>query len=202
MSFAPDAKRRACIRADLSLSQEAFVIGIVARLHPMKDHDTFLRAAALFARQRRDATFLLVGDGLYENNTAIVDRVRALGIADQVRLCGRRKDIAAIDATLDIATSSSWGEAFPNTIGEAMACGIPCVATDVGDVREIIDDCGFIVPPGDPVALCDAWEQLYQLGRAGRHVLGQKGRQRIMERYSLEAMSSLYAELYRALKNK
>jgi len=175
----------------------------MARLHPMKDHDGFLLAAARFRQEWPNAVFVLAGEGVVRENARIAERVRNLGLEEHVRLCGRREDVAALDAALDIGTlSSAWGEAFPNSIGEAMACGVPCVATDVGDTREIIGDTGEVVAPGDPEALCAAWLRLARLADGDRRALGERARRRIVERYGLPAVTARYAELYRELGGK
>ena len=181
---------------------DALLIGLVARVHPIKDHANFLRAAALFAVTCPQALFVLVGDGADTSNSALGCLIDELQLRERVRLCGRRTDIAAINAALDIATSSSWSEAFPNAIGEAMACGVPCVATDVGDVREMIGDTGVVVPPRDAPALAAGWSQLAALDAPARRALGQRARQRVIERYSLKSVSDQYADLYMSLKRK
>lgn len=199
-AFAPDDRARSLIRAELGLQQDALVIGLVARVHPMKDHANFLRAAALFAATCPQARFLLVGDGADAGNPALSDLIGELDLQDRVGLCGRRTDIAAITAALDIASSSSsWGEAFPNIIGEAMACGVPCVATDVGDVPQIIGDTGVVVPPRNAVALAAGWAQLASLDAPARRALGLRARQRITGHYSLQQVSRQYADLYTSL---
>jgi glycosyltransferase involved in cell wall biosynthesis len=197
--FKPDEVARARIRADLAFPVDAFLIGLVARVHPVKDHTNFLLAARLFANTCPKAAFVLVGDGADSDNQTLLTLVCDLGLQDRVRLCGSRSDIAAIDAALDIASSSSWGEAFPNAIAEAMACGVPCVATDVGDVSQIIGDTGVVVPARDAPALAAGWAQLAALDASARHALGKRARQRIIERYSLQTMSNQYADLYQSL---
>lgn len=195
--FRSDDGARARVRAELSIGAGELAIGLVARWHPMKDHANFLRAAVRLRRSQPQAVFVLVGTGLDADNKQLMAMLQSLGLSDRVRLCGRRDDVSAIDAALDIASSSSsWGEAFPNAIGEAMACGVPCVATDVGDVRDIIGDTGIVVPPRDPAALCRGWETLLEMGEAGRRALGARARQRIVERYSLATMAGRYAALY------
>lgn len=194
--FHADGEARARVRAELSIAQDALVIGLVARWHPMKDHANFLRAAALMVQSNPDTIFVLVGNGLDSGNLELRALVSSLALTDRVRLCGRREDVPAINAALNIASSSSWGEAFPNTIGEAMACEVPCVATDVGDVREIIGDTGGVVPPRDPEALCRGWQELAALPEAERRDKGRRARQRIVERYSMAMMASRYADLY------
>ncbi len=197
--FRPDAAARQRIRAELALPADAVLIGLVARVHPMKDHANFLRAAGLFAAACPQAHFILVGDGADSDNPVLSGLIGELNLRARVRLCGCRTDIAVIDAALDIASSSSWGEAFPNAIGEAMACGVPCVATDVGDVPQIIGDTGVVVPPRNAVALAAGWAQLAALAAPARCALGLRARQRITERYSLPAVSRQYADLYTSL---
>jgi glycosyltransferase involved in cell wall biosynthesis len=99
-------------------------------------------------------------------------------------------------ASFDIVSSSSIGEGFPNTIGEAMACEVPCVVTNVGDSAAIVGDTGRVVPPGNPGALAKAWEELIDLGAAGREELGRRARARIVENFSLAAVVHRYESLY------
>lgn len=197
LEFRPDRDRRAEFRAELGVCDETLVIGLVARWHPMKDHETFLRAASLFAKENRDVVFAMIGDAVEMSNPTIRRRVQELELDDAVRLLGRRNDVNAIASGLDIVCSASaWGEAFPNIIGEAMACGVPCVATDVGDVRDIIGHTGIIIPPRDPDALSQAWRSLASLGPEGRRALGERARARIVDRYSIGEVSRQYVQLY------
>lgn len=200
--YMPSEALREEIRAELALPPTAFLIGLVARVHPVKDHANFLNAAALFVANFPQANFVLVGDGADASNESLADLIDALQLRGHVHLCGRRTDIAAINAAFDIATSSSWGEAFPNAIGEAMACGVPCVATDVGDVRAIIGDTGVVVPPRDARALAGGWAELAALDAPARRAFGLRARQRVIERYSLGAVSRQFADLYLSLKRK
>jgi glycosyltransferase involved in cell wall biosynthesis len=117
-------------------------------------------------------------------------------LAGRLHLLGERADIPRLTAALDIASSSSWGEAFSNTIAEALCCGVPVVATDVGDSREIVGDAGLIVSAGDAGALASAWQRLLDAGTEARRVLGQRGRVRVLERYSVKAMAEAYLQLY------
>lgn len=197
--FRPDRAARLRLGAELKSPADALLIGLVARVHPMKDHANFLRAAAMFAAENPQAHFVLVGDGTEAGNTELVRQIEKLQLRSCVHLLGRRTDIAAINAALDIATSSSWAEAFPNAIGEAMACAVPCVATDVGDVPQIIGDTGVIVPANDSSALATGWGTLAALDPPSRQALGLRARQRIIEHYSLSAVSTQYADLYASL---
>ena len=117
---------------------------------------------------------------------------------DDVRLLGPRSGVERLMNAFDAATlSSSSGEGFPNVLSEAMACGVPCIATDVGDAARIIGDTGIVVPPRSPEALADAWERMLTMGEAARQELGQRARARIVEHYSLDRMVEAYASLYR-----
>lgn len=194
----PDARSR--VRSELGIPENAMAIGLVARTHPMKDHANFLHAAARFVTNHTKAVFVLVGDGVDEGNHELVKLCDELRLIDKVRLCGQRTDIAGINNALDVAClSSAWGEGCPNAIGEAMATGTPCVATDVGDIRVIVGKTGIVVPARDPDALSEGWSKLVALGPEGRRRLGERARQRIIDHYSLAANGARYAELYHSL---
>lgn len=194
--FAPSQDAREQLRAELGVPRDALLIGLVARYHPMKDHVTFLRAAALVGQQRDEVHFVLAGRGIDPDNTELTAFIDAFDLGGRVHLLGERCDIPVLIAALDIAaTSSSWGEAFPNVIGEAMACAVPCVVTDVGDSSWIVGDTGKTVPPEDPEALASAWCEVIDIGLEGRR-LGQAARRRIEERFSLPSVVARYEELY------
>ena len=127
----------------------------------MKDHPTFLRAAAQFARQNADARFVCVGDGAAAYRDELRTLTRSLGLDDRLVWAGEHGDVKAAYNAFDIATlSSAFGEGFPNAVGEAMACGVPVVGTDVGDVRPIVGELGEVVAPGQPEPLCAGWARL------------------------------------------
>jgi glycosyltransferase involved in cell wall biosynthesis len=198
--FFPRPSDRAILRSRLGLSADAVVIGLVARYHPMKDIETFLRAASFFQQDHANAKFLLCGDGLCSDNAPLLERVRSLKLDRHAVLLGPRPDIELIYPTLDALTLCSiYGEGFPNVLCEAMACDVPCVATDVGDSAEILGGCGLIVPPRNPQTLSDAWRMLVEKGpRFG----GGGGRARVTARYSLRQMCRHYESLYRSLAQK
>jgi glycosyltransferase involved in cell wall biosynthesis len=124
----------------------------------MKDHGTFLDAAARLAAERDDVRFVCVGDGLPAYRASLERRAAELGLGARLTWAGRRGDVPAVLSALDLLTSSSaFGEGFSNVIAEAMACGVPCVVTDVGDSAAIVGELGAVVPPRDPRALVGAW---------------------------------------------
>lgn len=200
MVFRPDSKARALTRAELGISENEFVVGHIARWHPMKDHKNFVSAAAALANWYPNTRFVLIGEGIDGQNTDLSRLANDQGIAERLVLCGRRFDIPRLIAALDaLALSSAWGEAFPNVLAEAMACGVPCVATDVGDAREIIGERGIVVPPRNADALCQGLLALAGLEQSARLQLGSRARARIVERYSLAVCAAAYDGLYRQI---
>ena len=188
------------LRVALGIGDDAFVVLLPARYHPMKDHATFLAAAARLVSARPEARFVVAGSGIERGNRALMDLVSAQGIGDRVLLLGERRDLAAIYSAADVVTlSSAFGEGFPNVLAEAMCCGVACVATNVGDSAEIVGDTGVIVPPRDPVALAAGWEKLATLARDARRQLGAAARARIVERFDLAAITARYEALYEEL---
>jgi glycosyltransferase involved in cell wall biosynthesis len=127
----------------------------------MKNHATLLKAAAAFARAHSDARFVCIGEGPSAYGRELKALASSLGLADRVVWAGDIRDVKAAYNSFNIATlSSSFGEGFPNAIAEAMACGMPVVATNVGDVRSIVGRLGEVVPPSDPDLLCAGWARL------------------------------------------
>lgn len=194
--FAPSAGHRASVRAELGISEDALVVGLVARFHPMKDHSNFLNAAAITASKRSDVHFLMAGMGVDAANESITRFVGANGLSNRVHLLGQRQDVHRLMAALDVACCSSWSEAFPNIIGEAMACGVPCVSTDVGDVPWMIGQTGRVVRPRDAEALAAACESILELDADARRRLGGMARDRVKELFPLAKMVDAYEQLY------
>lgn len=197
--FKPDQAARSAIRQQLQIDDDCPVIGMVGRYHPMKDHNNFLHAASILIQQHPKIKFVLAGSNLSPDNVELMHIINELRIEDHVLLLGERSDIAELNCAFDIASLSSHTEAFPNVIGEAMSCGTPCVATDVGDVEWVLGDTGITVPPKDPVLLAKGWDSLLTMDRAERKDLGLRARKRIIEHFSLDAVASSYARLYTEL---
>ncbi len=187
--FRPDPPAGARLRADLGIGSEARLIGLVARLDPMKDHPTFLQAVAEFVKCGGAARFICVGDGPRAYRETLETLARELGIEANLSWAGARDDMPSVYNALDVLTlTSAFGEGFPNVLGEAMACGVPCVATDVGDVKRVLGEAGIVVPPGDPRALARAWVTMLRRIESEDDMLGQETRRRIVTHFSAEAM--------------
>jgi glycosyltransferase involved in cell wall biosynthesis len=198
--FLPRRDERAMLRRRLGIPVDAVVIGLVGRYHPMKDIDTFLRAASRFQQDHENVKFVLCGDGLGVDNSTLTKLIQNLDLDRSIVLLGPRSDIELIYPALDALTLCSIaGEGFPNVLCEAMACNVPCVTTEVGDSAEIVGDCGRIVPLRDSQALASAWQTLLerpsQLGT-------DSARSRVAARYSLEKMCAQYESFYRSIAQK
>jgi len=195
--FCPNKTAYREIREELGIPEETLLIGLVGRFHPQKGYRTFVEAAARLHTRHPYVHFVLCGNDITWENRDLVRWIDSAGIREQCHLLGHRDDIPWIQASLDIgSTSASHGEAFPLVIGEAMACGVPCVVTDVGDSALIVDDTGIVVPPKDPDAMTQAWEKIILLGRNGRFQLGKRARQRIRENFDLNIIVRRYEKLY------
>jgi glycosyltransferase involved in cell wall biosynthesis len=196
----PDPAARPRLCAELGIDPARTLVGMVARGHPMKDHRNLVRAVALLVERQVDVHLVMVGRGVGDPNGEIARAVAAAGIGQRTTLLGERADINPLTAGLDIlALSSAWGEAFPLIVGDAMASGVPCVVTDVGDCVWIVGDTGEAVPPRDSAALAAAIGRLVALGPAGRHRLGRAARARIEENFSLAGVVRQYEALHQRL---
>jgi glycosyltransferase involved in cell wall biosynthesis len=197
--FQPSIEGRRSLRSELDIVPHEVLIGLIARFDPLKDHENFIVAAGEVARSAPHARFLLCGDGISRDNERLMRWIATAGIGDRVRLLGVRTDIARINSALDIACLSSSTEGFPNVIGEAMACGTPCVVTDVGDAAALVGDTGLVVPARNPQALANACLKLIDAGRDVRFALGRRARSRIEHDYSLATIWRKYEDLYRVI---
>ncbi len=185
------------LRRNLGLPANIPLIGLVARFHPKKDHANFLAAAGQLHKLHPEVDFVLVGKGSDANNLDLMNQINAMGLANQFHLLGERSDVAALTRILDIATSSSaYGEGFPNAVGEAMACGVPCVVTDVGDSAYLVGKTGEVVPPGNSTALAAAWHKILSLSDSDCQTLGRAARQRIVSHFSLAEIVRQYEQFY------
>jgi glycosyltransferase involved in cell wall biosynthesis len=197
--FHPDADARSSLRRELGIAEETPLIGMAARFHVQKGQSNFVEAAGRLHSRMPEVHFVLCGKGTDDDNTALKLWIEQAG-ADLRGVChllGRRRDMPRFFAGLDIATSASLSEAFPMAVGEAMACGIPCVVTNVGDSAMMVHDTGRVVPTEDPQALADAWQGLLAEGRTARKQMGLAARNRIEQRFAVGAIVERYQELYR-----
>jgi glycosyltransferase involved in cell wall biosynthesis len=201
--FKPDREARLVVRRELGIPADASVIGLIARFHPQKDHRLFCEAAGKLHARRPDVHYLLAGPGIEAANQQLVKWLNAAGIADVTRLLGERADVPRLTAALDIATCcSAWGESFPNTLGEAAACGVLCVTTNVGDAAAIVGGLGWVVPRGDADALASAWVAALGCSPQERQRLGREARSRLCANFEIGAVAERYSKLYEAVAGR
>ncbi len=192
--FSPSPEARASLREELGLEPSTPLVGMLARYDRLKDHPTFLHAAATLDRS---VHFVLCGTRVTHDNAELTSLIASLGLTGRCHLLGQRQDVARLHAAVDVVASSSVSEAFPLVLGEAMACGTPCAATDVGDSRVIVGDAGKIVPARDPRALGAAIGELLALSPQARLALSARCRQRVRDRFDLGVITGRYEEVYR-----
>lgn len=195
--FHPDSEARTRWRRQLGVADDAIIIGMVARRDPMKDHETALAAAAAIARSNRNVVFVFAGDGVTPDDPVIAHLTNAVGAP--VHLLGECREIAGLTAAFDIAVlSSAFGEGFPNVVAEAMAIGVPCVVTDVGDAVSIVGDTGRVVPPRSPDVLAQALVAL-AADAPLRTRLGAAARRRVLENFDLATAVTRYEAAWASL---
>jgi glycosyltransferase involved in cell wall biosynthesis len=197
--FQPDAAARDAVRAELGLEPDTPIVGMVARHDPQKNHPGFIEAAAKVHAALPLVHFVLAGTGIDWNNKRLMEFIEKANLSKQVHLLGRRDDVPHLMASFDVLASSSFGEAFPNVLGEAMASGVPCVVTDVGDSAEIVGDTGRVVASGDMDGLARHLVELLRLPANQRSQLGAIARQRVADRYEIGGIVLRYEAFYTQL---
>jgi glycosyltransferase involved in cell wall biosynthesis len=187
--FQPDQMMREAVRGEWRISVGETLIGVVGRIDPMKDHGTFLQAAAKMVRSKHGMRFVSVGSGPEDYSARLKEQARCLGLEAKMIWAGPRDDLASVYNALDLLVSSSaFGEGFSNVLAEAMACGVPCVATDVGDSRELLGDNDAVVPRRDAEALTAGVMAMLERKRVDAPNLSAQLRRRIRENFSVETL--------------
>lgn len=194
--FRPDPVGRNQMRRELGIGEGDILFGLIGRLHAKKDHPMFLRAAAQLAARQPHVRFVCVGDGPADYFAELHRLAAELGIADKVIWNGARPDMPPLYNALDaLVSSSAFGEGFSNVIGEAMACGTPCIATNVGDSALVIGRPEFCVPAGDSAALAAAMTRFAELTPEELSALKKQARSRIEDHFTVATMIGNTREL-------
>jgi glycosyltransferase involved in cell wall biosynthesis len=194
--FRPDPDARPSVLRELGLKDGIRLVGMVGRYTEAKDHKNFLAAARLL-NDLDDVHFVLAGPQIDKDNLELKESIATAGVSDRIHLLGIRKDIPRLTAAFDVATLSSRWEGFANVIGEAMACAVPCVVTDVGDSANLVGDTGLVVRRNDASDLARGWRELLAQDQGVRRRLGDSARRRIVDSFSINAVTRRYENVYR-----
>ena len=195
----PTGSNETHIRDKLGISKACMLVVTVGRYNPVKDHKTFIEAAGKVATKLSDVRFMLVGRDLEYSNSKLMALINATGQADAFYLVGERNDVPTCLQASDVFCLHSATEGFPNVLGEAMAVGLPCITTDVGDAAYLLDNPEWVVPAASPSKLADKLDAMLSLPAAERETLGQTAANRIREHFTMDAISSRYFDLYALL---
>lgn len=197
--FKPDDDARKCLRTELGIDIGTPLVGLIGRFDPQKNHAGFFEAAGVLHRHLPQVHFVLAGLGIDGGNAALMQAISQAGVNANTHLLGLREDMPALMAALDVLASASDGEAFPNVLGEAMACGVPCVVTDVGDSAYIVGDTGQVVAPGDMAGLANGMKSLLTRSTVERRTLGERARARVAENFEIVQVVKRYEAFYEEL---
>ena len=192
----PNTETRATVRRELDLPEDTLLVGFIARIDPVKNHEGFLEAAALIHADLPEVHYVMAGRNVGESNQELLRMIEDYKLSKCVHLLGHRNDIKKLMTGIDVHVSASHTEAFPNVIGEAMAGGTPSVATDVGDSAWIIGHTGKVVPRGNMQALAEGVTDLLMMPLENRQALGRKARARIKEEFEIGKVAALYQHFF------
>lgn len=188
VKYYPDKNAGLETKREWAKNAEQKIIGMVGRIDPMKDHPAFLKAAAMLVKKSDDLRFVCVGDGPEKYKEKMVALSNELGLAKKVIWAGSREDMMAVYNGFDVAVCSSYGEGFSNSIAEAMACGIPCVVTDVGDLASIVGETGIVVPPKNPQKLAEGISEMLKKIETDENNIITAARERIAANFSVKTL--------------
>lgn len=197
--FRPDESARRSVRTGLDCTDDTLLVGMIGRFDPLKNHAGFISAMAVVFRQLPQIRLVLAGKGVDRENEELLVAIEKAGLSANIHLLGPRDDMPALMAALDVLACPSHAEAFPNVVGEAMAAGVPCVATDVGDCAYIIGNTGFVVPVGDMDGFASKVAAMLSLSRVQRMALGEQARARVQSHFEIAGVVRRYEEAYELL---
>ena len=195
-------EQREMLRLESGLSNDTIVIGCLGRFDPIKDYHNFVRAAGLVAEQYANVYFLMVGRNLTVDNTLLQTWIDNVHHKDRFVLLGERSDVAVCLSSMDVFCLSSCIEGFPNALTEAMAMGLPCVSTDVGDAAMILGGTGVVVPKENYEALASALLRVISLSKEQRRQMGQRSKKRVMAEFSIEKAKSCFQAVYQEVMSE
>lgn len=195
--FRPMPEDKALLRAELGIRDNQQVVLSLTKDHPIKDIPTYIQAFAMLHKEQPDTVAIMCGKGVEEGNQQIADFccINGLKVGSDIFLLGMRHDVPRLLAGCNLFVLHSAGEAFPNTLIQAMSCGCLCVATDVGDVRKILNDDLFVCPPQEPKALADRISEALCLPDAKKAITKEKNRSRVVRKYCIQNAVKAYEDV-------
>jgi glycosyltransferase involved in cell wall biosynthesis len=191
--------QRIALRQACHFSNDDVVVGCVARFHPAKGHHNFVKTAAIVARINTEVRFLLVGHGCDTNNAELMGWLKEYSLQGRFVLLGERDDVPICLAAMDIFCMPSCTEGFPNGLGEAMAMGLPCVATDVGDTAVLAGDTAILVPAEDEQALARGLLEVIALSKEQRNDMGKRSKEHVTAEFSIEKACERFNAIYQEI---
>ena len=197
--FLPNPILRQKTRNNLGIGPKIKVFGMVGRYHPVKDHNTFLQAAGCAIMEDKNLAFILIGKGINKQNTILMDAIKKYYLECHIHLIDEVSSIEQILPAFDCAVLTSLSEGLPNVIGEAMSCGVPCIATDVGDTAILVADTGIIIKPNQPEQLSKNILKYAALSHEERSNKELNARARIVNHYTIEKVTQKYIKLTNTL---
>lgn len=197
--YRPDHHSGERFLSELGINHNVLILGMVARFDILKDHANLFQALNLVKNEGVKFKIILVGEGMCYANIQILELARKYSLLGELHLLGLQSDIPTVMNAFDIHLLTSSSEGFPNVIAEAMACGIPCISTDVGDAAFIVGDSGWIVSPSNPLDLAIAIKSAAHENLDTLCQRGQLARKRISTYFSLESMVKNYSDAYQSI---
>jgi glycosyltransferase involved in cell wall biosynthesis len=195
-------EQRMTLRSNCNFSDDDLVVGCLGRFHPDKGQQNFVKAVAIVAQNNTKVKFLMVGKDCDINNPTLINWINEHKLQDNFVLLGERDDVPVCLITMDIFCMPSRTEAFPLCLGEAMAMGLPCVATDVGDTAVLAGDTAILVPAEDELALARGLLEVIALSKEQRHEMGKRSKQRVLAEFSIEKFCERYTAVYQEIISK
>jgi glycosyltransferase involved in cell wall biosynthesis len=197
--FKPDKDARRRVRESLGYTDNTPLVGMLGRFDPLKNHFGIITAMSVLHGCIPGAHLIMAGNGVDRGNSELVHAINQAGLCDKVHLLGEREDVSDLMASFDVLACPSYAEAFPNVVGEAMATGVPCVVTDVGDCAYIVGDTGRVVVAGDMAAFASSIQALLNLSQLHRNKLGEEARARVQDLFEIGCITRRYEEAYKSL---
>jgi len=195
--FKPNKSKGRKLRAQYGIPNNYVIVGHIARFHPMKNHKMVIQLASRILNEHKNVWFILVGNNVDKNNKELVDLITENKIKSRLLMLGEQMLIPDLFSSIDILISlSSWGEGFPNVIGEAMCSGLPVVATDVGDSKMIVGEYGSIIEPNNMINAVREINEYIDMDESKRNRLGLKGRDFIINNFNIEKIGTEYFKIY------